>query len=166
MSSSSATTNSGHKANQTGQAFESFVENILRDNGYAEFQGPKKQLFATRKIIDGRQYAKQVACGEGLYGTKRRCDFLVFNKNRFPEDLIIECRWQQKSGSVDEKLPYLLLCIQKTALPTIIVIDGKGFRKEAMEWLKGNVGKTEALLGVYSMEEFSSEVNDGFLQDN
>jgi hypothetical protein len=32
-----------------------------------------------------------------------------------------------------------------------------------MEWLKDNVNKRGALIGVWTMSEFQKQVNDGFL---
>lgn len=164
MNSSSETTNNqGNRANHTGNRLEGFVEELLKKEGYQEFWNHKEQIFENRKTIGGKQYAKQVPCGTSIYETKRKCDFLVLNKEKFPEGLIIECKWQQSSGSVDEKYPFTIFNVFKIGVPTIILLDGGGYKSAAMEWLKSKVDPNRALIGVYSMMEFHTKVNNGFL---
>jgi hypothetical protein len=154
---------SGTRANKTGNALESFVEDTLKRNGYTEFINHKKQVFAMRKAIGGKQYSKQPYCGQSIYGTDRRCDFLVMNKEKFPDSLIIECKWQESAGSVDEKYPFVMLNITKIGVPTIVLIDGDGYKKQAFDWLKSQVAPERALIGVYTMKEFQKLVNQDFL---
>lgn len=85
------------------------------------------------------------------------------NQNKFPDGLIIECKWQQSNGSVDEKYPFTVYNILKIGVPTIILLDGKGYKRQAMEWLKSQAHPSKALIGVYDMSEFQSLVNKGFL---
>jgi len=163
MSSSLETISGGKQANNTGNALESFVEHILKEKEYTEFVNHKEQVFAMRKAIGGKQYSKQPYCGQSIYETKRNCDFLVLNKEKFPESLIIECKWQQVDGSVDEKYPFTVHNIMKIGSPTIILIDGGGYKKQALVWLKEQAGKDRALIGVYTMTEFQTIANKGFL---
>lgn len=166
MSLSSETTektNFGGRANKTGNRLEMFVESILKAEGYEEFWNHKEQVFANRKSVGGKQYAKQVVVGDSIYGNKVRCDVLVLNKDKFPDGLIIECKWQQSKGSVDVKFPFNVFNIMKIGVPTIILIDGGGYSKKSFEWLKGQAGAERALIGVYTMSEFQTKVNNGFL---
>ncbi|MDR3030923.1 MAG: hypothetical protein LBU35_00885 [Holosporales bacterium] len=163
MNSSSETISSGTKANKTGNALESFVEAILIRNGYTEFINNKKQVFAMRQSVGGKQFSKQQLCGESIYGSARRCDFFVINQERFPKNLIIECKWQESAGSVDEKYPFVMLNITKIAILTIVLIDGKGYKKQAFKWLKDQVSTERALIDVCTMQEFQKLVNQGFL---
>lgn len=165
MNSSSKTTKSrGTRAYETGSNLERFVEDILKRRGYMELQGDqKKQLFENIKTIDGKRYAKQVPIGTTIYETRRKCDFMVFNQERFPGGLVIECKWQQGSGSVDEKYPYLVLNIKKSKVPTIVLLAGEGYKGEAREWLKDQVDPEGPLIGVYDMTELHKAVNDDLL---
>lgn len=48
----------------------------------------------------------------------------------------IECKWQNVSGSVDEKFPYVLenaLAVPESRI--LIVVGGNGFKPQAIEWL-------------------------------
>ena len=114
-------------------------------------------------LIRHKQYIKQLPVGDTIYDTTRKCDFFVINRSKFPNDLIIECKWQQSSGSVDEKYPFLYFNIIKTGIPTVVLMDGGGYKPAAMAWLKDQVSKTGALIGVWTMAEFQTQVNNGFL---
>jgi len=162
-SSSSATTSSGGRANITGNRLEEFLEHALQSRGYVEFSGNKTLAFGNREALGGRQYLKQLKVGTTIYDTERKCDFFVVNEHLFPDGLIIECKWQQSSGSVDEKYPFLLFNVMKTGIPTVVLLDGGGYKPAAMDWLKRQVQTGTALIAVWNMTEFQKQVNDGFL---
>lgn len=163
MNLSSETTSSGARANKSGNRLENFVGQILQQEGYQEFWDHKEQIFTNRKTVGGKQFAKQVPCGTSIYETKRKCDFLVLNKDKFPDGLIIECKWQQSNGSVDEKYPFTIFNVFKIGVPTVILLDGGGYKPAAMKWLKDQANPKRALIAVWNMAEFQTEVNNGFL---
>ncbi len=77
-----------------------------------------------------------------------------------PSELIIECKWQESGGSVDEKFPYLNLNIQNSyPAPTIVVIGGEGMREGAIKWLRNQVKCNLNLLAVYSLDRFIAWAN-------
>lgn len=161
----SETISRADKANHTGNQLELFLENALISHGYTEFWNHKAQAFENRKSIGGKQYLKQLPAGTTIYGTMRRVDFLIINREKFPNDLIIECKWQQSKGSVDEKYPFLLFNIIKTGVPTVVLLDGEGYSKPAKKWLADQADKemNRALHGVWSMMEFQKKINNGYL---
>ncbi|MDO8462727.1 MAG: DpnII family type II restriction endonuclease [bacterium] len=163
MNSSSGTTSGGGRANKTGNSLEQFVEHKLKEHGYTEFWDHKRQVFANRTTIGGKQYGKQIYCGKSIYETDRKCDFLVLNQEKWPDGLIIECKWQQSSGSVDEKYPFAFFNICKIGVPTVVLLDGNGYKPAAMRWLKEQAHPQRALIAVYNMVEFQTAVNNGFL---
>ena len=66
--------------------------------------------------------------------------------------LIIECKWQESGGSVDEKFPYLNMNIQNSyPAPTIVVIGGEGMKEGAINWLKQQVNDNHNLLAVHNL---------------
>lgn len=89
----------------------------------------KPQRYGSELLLSNAPYTN-------IYGRKARTEFLL-KSARLPEDIRIECKWQQKSGSVDEKFPYLYInCVR--AMPeqnVIIVIGGVGARQGAIDWL-------------------------------
>jgi len=157
------TINSGKRAKHTGNRLELFCEQTLIEKGYKEFWNHKDQAFVNRQTMGGKQYAKQIFVGTTIYESKRKADFLVINQKLFPDGLVIECKWQQSGGSVDEKYPFLVLNIKKTVCPTIVLIDGGGYKASAKTWLTEQAHPNTALIGVWNMSEFQTKVNNGFL---
>jgi len=127
------------------------VENALEDEGYTKVTTKDGTLPGVRT------FAKGPKIGKTLYGTTWRPDYLCCTPVH--SRLLIECKWQQSNGSVDEKYPYLVQNILLTKIPTIIVIDGGGMKEGAVDWLRSQIDD-KILLGVYSMSEFQRMVND------
>ena len=136
-------------ANTTEKKLEDLVENILKHNDY--FFIDKNKYMASKKILEQKIYSKQLIIGKTIYNTNRKCDFITYNP--FTEkEIIIECKWQDVAGSVDEKYPFLVLNIKKLDVDTIIVLDGKGYKEAAKERLKEQVGG--CLIDVLDFAEF------------
>ena len=157
--------NHGGRANKTGSTLENTVEDLLVRNGYERttITDWPPQLPAVKRF-----YARQVKLGMSIYGSNRRMDFAIWGAKRFPNGLIIECKWQQGSGSVDEKFPFSVLNIEKSkqdyGVPSVIIIDGGGYKESALDWLKGQVNELGGLQDVFSLNEFIREVNNGYLK--
>jgi hypothetical protein len=106
-----------------------------------------------------------------IYGHPGFTEFLLKSKKHNLE-IRIECKWQQSSGSVDEKLPYLYLnCLE--AVPEreiVIVVGGGGMKKGAIAWLKNTVlekkycgsSPSEKNIHVFSLDEFVQWANRTF----
>ena len=76
---------------------------------------------------------------------------------------IKEVKWQQVGGSVDEKYPYLVLNIQmKYEVPTILILDGNGYKKGAEKWIRSQSGHGN-FLSVFNLQQFHAWVNNGNL---
>jgi hypothetical protein len=56
-----------------------------------------------------------------------------------------------------------MMNIEKSEVPTIVLIDGDGYKKQAFDWLRSQVSPDRSLIGVYTMKEFQKLVNGGFL---
>lgn len=82
---------------------------------------------------------------ETIYGTVGRSEFGLFLPER---DIRIECKWQAVSGSVDEKFPYVLAnMLQCAELEIIIICDGNGAKRQAVQWLTKEAGHQGAAIG-------------------
>ncbi|MDM9380116.1 hypothetical protein QUB80_05310 [Chlorogloeopsis sp. ULAP01] len=154
----------GARANKSGEILESHVETTLRVHGYFQVCShvPKKQRreFILTSTLLPKRYAKQVYIGTGIYQTDIYVDFYLFGLPAMPSGLILECKWQESEGSVDEKFPYLNLNIQYSyPAPTIIVIGGEGMREGAVGWLKERESDNKNLLAVHSLDRFIAWAN-------
>jgi len=124
----------GRTANRTGKAAEHVIHAILTQKGYA----PHRQHPIGRSIFDTDLYA----------------DFYLPSAPLFPHGLAIESKWQQVSGSAEEKLCYLFLNIRDVyPCPAIIIADGAGFRLGALRWLRAQTG-IGRLFAVFNIVEF------------
>ena len=128
----------GSKANKTGHVAEQAVACLLREH---------KIKFKHHSVV-----------GKTIYGTPLKCDF-VLEKLK----ILIEVKWQQSAGSVDEKYPFTVACLKlQKDYRSIIVVDGGNQRAAAIEWLKKQIDDT--LIGVYSVSEFIVFLNNGELK--
>ncbi len=149
----------GGRAVVYGNVLERTVETILQVHGYIEIcrDLPKKRRrdWLVYSSEPSKRYARQVYIGSGIYGTDIYVDFYIYNCVAIPQGLIIECKWQQSGGSVDEKLPYLNLNIQNCyPAPAVVLIDGEGMKKGAIKWLTQQVGSNPNLLAVHNLTHF------------
>jgi len=109
--------------------------------------------------LQGYTIQRQVNIGDGIYDTPLSADFLVLDLPGVPDGLVIESKWQESQGSVDEKLPYLVTNIQTCSpYPTIVILHGGGFRPGAEAWLRDQVDGVK-LLAVFRLEEFFAWMN-------
>ncbi len=124
----------GGRANATGRVAEDVIDGILRSKG----------------IRASRQYP----IGAGIFGTELRADFYMYPTARFPKGLFIESKWQEVSGSAEEKLPYLVENIRRCyPAPVIVVVAGGGHREGAINWLRHQADGYK-LMHVFRLEEF------------
>lgn len=98
-------------------------------------------------------YSRDYPLGRNIYRRNRKVDFILYYPERFRERLVVEAKWQQKSGTAEQKLPFLVLTIQKSQVPTAVVLGGKGFSQGAIDWLGSQAG-TGCLERVLTLEEF------------
>ncbi|MHB9291449.1 hypothetical protein Holit_00525 [Hollandina sp. SP2] len=111
---------------------------------------------------------------KNIYNHDGYTEFLLYSKTyQGPKGAIrIECKWQQSSGSVDEKFPYLYLNFIE-AMPEkelVIIVDGNGARSGAVSWLKNAAKYKKYTSGVnedkevrvFSLTEFIQWANNTF----
>lgn len=126
-------------------------------------------------LKDPKKYSREILLMhvpfESIYNHKGRTEFLL-KSEKYKLEIRIECKWQQTSGSVDEKLPYLYLnAIEKMPEDHIVVvIDGKGWKKGAIEWLKQAASEKkyttiinrDKKIEILTLTEFMTWMNDTF----
>lgn len=124
-------------------------------------------------ILDPGRYGKELVLQQvpytTIYGHRGFTQFLV-RSEKHNLKIRIKYHWQQFSGSMDEKLPYLYLN-SVYAIPeqdVIIIIGGGGLKAGAVKWLRKAVQKhlfqNEELrhqknIRIQSIDEFLAWVN-------
>ena len=142
---------SAQRANRRGKQLEPFVGEELEDAGYERIK-PSSLIFAM-KFMDQPIYTSQVKIGHDMYGKSRRVDFLLFHPILHFNGLVIQCKWQLSSGSVEEKYPFEVQNIRESGYDTIILLDGGGYSGGAKRWFYSQAGH-DHLLHVFDQEEF------------
>ena len=145
----------GTRANLTGNQLEGVIAAVLTGKKY-DFVNRK----AFAKFVGGDRavYTSQYQICDSIYNTPLKCDFILYHPERHENCLVIEAKWQQTSGSVDEKYPYLVHNIkEKYPCPAIILLDGGGYKKGADEWLHAQIDAK--LIHVFTMVEFQKWSN-------
>lgn len=138
--------NQGGIANAQGRTLESVVINTLEQKGLKKV--PYKE-YARGLKLHGDELLLTNVPYETIYGHQGKTEFKIQSK-RYGE-YRIECKWQQSSGSVDEKFPYLYLnCIEKMPETNIIIIvDGQGAKPGAVKWLRRAAVKSQYICWVW-----------------
>ncbi len=131
------TSSQGGLANRSGSVLEGVVTSTLIPHGFivAQYRDLKKDPsgYGSELLIKNAPLTT-------LYGTSGKTEFLL-RSEKHQLEIRIECKWQQSGGSVDEKFPHLYLSAIE-AIPendVILLVDGKGFRQGAVDWLRNAV---------------------------
>lgn len=160
--------NQGGLANRQGRTLEQLVIATLQPKGfkvvpYPQYHGTLLETWEDDVLLTNVPF-------ENIYGQQSKTEFKIVSK-RYGE-YRIECKWQQSSGSVDEKFPYLYLnCVERMPERRIIlIVDGRGARPGAVEWLRRAAreklylgpGQLDKEIQVFSMTEFVIWANKTF----
>ncbi len=159
--------NQGGIANAQGRTLESLIISTLEQKGFRKI--PFKE-YAQGLNLYGDELLLTNVPYETIYGHQGKTEFKIQSKRH--GEYRIECKWQQSSGSVDEKFPYLYLnCIEKMPEANIIIIvDGQGAKPGAVNWLRQavkfklytNESNRDKHIQVMNLAEFIAWVNQTF----
>lgn len=159
----------GTKGNITGNQLEVALQTVLNGKGFVIVQYSDWQKNPTKY---GDELLLKNVPFKTIYKHKGKTEFLVLSQ-KYNLNMRIECKWQQVAGSVDEKLPYLYLNTIE-AMPEkeiMILIDGGGWKKGAIEWLKSAVKdkkyttekNDDKSIKIFSLTEFFTWANNTFV---
>ena len=121
----------------------------------------KNDLVNSMESFVHPSFARQVKIGYTIYGTDLISDFFLYHPRKWPNGLAIEAKWQQTTGTVDEKFPYFVMNIWSSEYQTVFVLDGGGYREGAERWVRSM--RKHNLIHVFNMSEFQTWVNQGNL---
>ena len=147
----------GTLANKSGRRLEAFVSEILSERGYEQVEA---RAFSPMCLMEQPIFSTQFETGQDVYGKRRRVDIILYHPRLHPNCLVIQCKWQASSGSVEQKYPYEVLCIEQDKYDTIILLDGGGYTDGAKQWLMNQAGKNR-LKYVFNQGDFSRFASKG-----
>lgn len=167
----------GTLANYSGSTLEKTIIGTLVSKGfllisYRDYENYLKR-HGEQKTVDkyGTELLLRNVPFQTIYNHPGNTEFLL-QSERYNLEIRIEAKWQQSSGSVDEKFPYLYLnCLE--AMPEseiMIIVDGGGAKAGAINWLRNAVKKKiysdektkEKNIKVFNLTEFIAWVNKRF----
>lgn len=148
------------EANSTGSSLEQSVERLIDQAGYDCV--PSAPLFFALRDMEQAIYARQCVTGRDIYSIQRRVDFILYHPRKWPESLVIQCKWQASGGTVDQKYPFEVLSIMADGYPAIIVLDGGGYTAGSAQWLRSQAGKNR-LRHVLTLGDFQRFASRGEL---
>ena len=110
-------------------------------------------------VLAGVAHRRQVAIGKSIYGHSLVIDFVIDGLPSFPLGLAVEVKRQGQSGSVDEKIPYVVANIKDAlSIPGMLVLDGSGMKPGCRRWAKRQVGGN--LVAVLDVVELASWIRE------
>jgi predicted lipase len=129
----------GKKANNSGTSLEELTEDIMKyykfePIHFKDFVNYREQNIEDLFSVGGRYTIRHYPY-KTLLGKDGEMDRVIYNNGY---TIGVECRRQNSSGSVDEKLPHTyenVLGFHPTN-ESIILVDGTGFSEGALPWLK------------------------------
>ena len=170
MKSLSLTMNTqGQKANTSGKALEQAVIRVLQQSGWIEGSKSDKLFLSeglsySKTLVNSKQYFTHLGGFTSIYNRRNIVDIYLSPTDTFKNGLIIEVRNQTVSGSVDEKIPYLIENSDSKNIDTILIVDGNGIKEDLISYAKTKIKTTcNYVWDILSLEEFSSYVKSGFL---
>ena len=101
-----------------------------------EYKKAIGRYIATAYAERGLQVYDEVALGTTIIGKQRRIDLFVLGPNK--DALGVECKFQDSSGTADEKIPYALRDMSTARVPGVIVYAGSGFSTGVLHLLQGS----------------------------
>ena len=140
---------------KTGRSFEKNIEAQLLNLGYKKVKST--EFLELSHHSNKKMFASQFNIGKNIYNTRQIVDFIITRFDNTP--LVIQAKWQQSKGSVDEKFPFLVINLkEKSPFDSLIVIDGGGYRSDSITWMKEQIDNK--FIGVFSYSEFMIWSND------
>ena len=140
---------------KTGRSFEKNIEAQLLNLGYKKVKST--EFLELSQHSNEKMFASQFNLGKNIYNTRQIVDFIITRSDDTP--LVIQAKWQQSKGSVDEKFPFLVINLkEKCPFDSLIVIDGGGYRSDSITWMKEQIDNK--FIGVFSYSEFMIWSND------
>lgn len=119
--------------------------------------------------MNGYATQRRARVGFRPHGGRHEVDVLVTSPSG--RKVLVSCKWQQKPGTVEEKVPWDVLCLgELMAQPdhpfasAYVVIGGTGFRTEMKDfYLRGGLNpfvKNAELVHMVTIDAFMSLAND------
>lgn len=136
----------GYEANGSGKFLENIVEREFAARGFTIKQfkedGDNLDMFSGKTLIKRVPYRSIYYD----YDPSARESHTEFVADDFGRRIRIECKWQDSTGSTDEKFPFLLKNVveRMPEIEALILLGGDGARLGSIGWLKAEAAKIQS----------------------
>lgn len=103
----------------------------------AEYAGLVAQYIVRNYAARGVDVYREVFLGKTIIGKNRRVDVLIVHAESRVA-MALECKYQDSTGTADEKLPYALEDLRSIGIPVSIVYAGRGFSPGILHLLEAS----------------------------
>lgn len=101
----------------------------------------------------GIAYETNVPIGETPFGKPFRADLILRDVPGHGE-LPVIARYQERGGSVEQKLPFLAMAITRSRRACLVVLDGPGWSSGARDWMAARQG--DRVLDTVDLDGFDA----------
>lgn len=92
----------------------------------------KRVVELVRKL--GLDVREEVKVGRRLWGSERRIDIVATDPDT-RKSIGLECKYQSKKGTAEEKIPAVIQDIEAWPIPGLVIFDGAGFSANMQNYL-------------------------------
>lgn len=85
----------------------------------------------------GLRVYREVPIGKSIIGKDRRADLFLVD-DRSNKGFVVQCKFQDKSGTADEKIPYAIDDLRAMRLPGCLAYGGEGFSMGILHMLRAS----------------------------
>ena len=93
----------GSIANRTGSSLERFIHDTISGEGYVYVENNIFVLYVQEinTVVDGsvKVFTDQLKICKSIYGNNIRCDFMLYNSEKLPHELVIEYSIFMRAGA-------------------------------------------------------------------
>jgi len=138
----------GRTANKIGTLEENRLVEYLEAANY-HLATPKKAPHHGRvsewfqKNYQSPTFLRHARVVDNIYQLPWIIDIVLWHPELWPDCLFIEVKSQNVGGSVDEKIPFVILSLKALQKPSALLMAGFGFRPNAVVWAENQ--QTELL---------------------
>jgi len=164
----------GAKASIAGASFQRQIGDLLSNEAGLSIDGSCQTLAQFQKLISGGDlfmtgwFAAKLVVGVCTFGDPHILPYVCYRRG-WPEAMGVECMSQDVSGSARDKLAKKVLDLQRSLLPSVLILDGEhltshlGIRKFVEESCNIQPASGRILRAFFGLATFRRWVLDGLL---
>ena len=98
-------------------------------------------------------FVRNYLIGEDIFGRDHKADFLIICPKSKSKKFAIKIKVQNLNGTTYRMIPFNFLTIKKFSIKTKLVLEGKGFFKEVLDWAHKEARKSNGLVSVSNLKD-------------